>query len=308
MAYLYCNPDGVSREFSTVNDALASASDGDTIMLDAGVYTEQVYLDRHVNIRGLTGNPADVSIRPPDNVYPAVQINYDATVASGAGPTFIFECIDIACWHSADNWNVFTCINQTIGSDPINRPSLIFNRTWIRQVNPYVNVDPRLIYLSSSYFNLCRFDHCYLYINPNAGVQFHNAYWDRMVTGEILACEFDRPYSCFGCIDSPFPNNYVTTTTSGYGPAYSNTYYIEELEPMGYFDGYVMEESSPVQRTLNLHRRDTGEKVNTTTSNPAGYYYMDTTLSGMHYIVCLDAPADPLYNDLIIGSAYPTEL
>ena len=43
-------------------------------------------------------------------------------------------------------------------------------------------------------------------------------------------------------------------------------------------------------------------------SNPAGYYYMDTTLSGMHYIVALDAPEDPLYNDLIIGSAYPTPI
>jgi len=309
MAYLYCNPDGVSREFTTVNDALASAVDGDIIMLDPGVYTERVLLDRHVSIRGLTDTPenGDVRIQPPDGQFPALSLNYVATTTSGDGPVFMFECLDLSAWHGVDTQYTFSCATQSIGGAPNNRPSLIFNRCKIQQVNVNPGVQSRLINLNNGYFNLVRFDHCYIKRGLGGGNHFFYGYWTRHVDAEILACELDAVYSCDNCNGDPFPNNYVTTTTSGYGPAYSNDLYID-IPPVGYFDGYVFEESSPVQRTLNLHRRDTGKKVNTTVSNPAGYYYMDTTLSGMHYIVALDAPEDPLYNDLIIGSAYPTPI
>jgi hypothetical protein len=106
---------------------------------------------------------------------------------------------------------------------------------------------------------------------------------------------------------SPTTNNYVTTPTAGYGPSYSNDWYVPLN--IAYFNGYVTEGGVPVQRTINLYDRATGAFIDTTTSDPStGYYYMGTTSSGLHYIVCLDDPADPPQNDLIIGSAYPTAL
>ena len=76
----------------------------------------------------------------------------------------------------------------------------------------------------------------------------------------------------------------------------------------GYFSGYVYELGSPVQRTLFLHRRDNGVLADTITSSGNGYYYLETTYSGSHYVVCLDDSAGEDYNDLIIGDIYPTTI
>jgi hypothetical protein len=76
----------------------------------------------------------------------------------------------------------------------------------------------------------------------------------------------------------------------------------------GYFSGYVYELGNPVQRTVYLHNRSTGELVDSTTSSGNGYYYLETTYSGAHYIVALDDEAREDYNDLIIGNVYPTEV
>lgn len=75
-----------------------------------------------------------------------------------------------------------------------------------------------------------------------------------------------------------------------------------------YFSGYVYEQGSPVARTLYLHNRDGGDLMDTTTSSGNGYYYLETIVSGSHYIVCLDDSAGEDYNDLIIGDIYPTNV
>lgn len=74
------------------------------------------------------------------------------------------------------------------------------------------------------------------------------------------------------------------------------------------FSGYVFEQNNPVSRKLYLHNRTDGELITTTTSSGNGYYYLETSSSGSHYIVCLDDEAGVEYNDLIIGSAIPTEI
>lgn len=75
---------------------------------------------------------------------------------------------------------------------------------------------------------------------------------------------------------------------------------------MFYFSGYVFEQNNPVSRKIYLHDRSTATLVDTTTSSGNGYYYLETISSGSHYIVCLDDDAGIEYNDLIIGSAFPT--
>jgi len=71
-----------------------------------------------------------------------------------------------------------------------------------------------------------------------------------------------------------------------------------------FMSGYVKEKGVPVTRTVRAYRRDTGELVHSTTSDPStGYYYLQTTYSGVHSIVCLDDDEGEVYNDLIIGRA-----
>lgn len=76
----------------------------------------------------------------------------------------------------------------------------------------------------------------------------------------------------------------------------------------GYFEGYVYEQECPISRKLFLHYRDTGELMDSTTSSGNGYYYLETTYSGSHYIVCLDDEDGESYNDLILSRLYPTEI
>jgi hypothetical protein len=55
-----------------------------------------------------------------------------------------------------------------------------------------------------------------------------------------------------------------------------------------------------------MYRADTGEIVDETTSaSGTGYFKLETTYSGAHYVVCLDDEGLPDYNDLIYGRIYP---
>jgi hypothetical protein len=85
---------------------------------------------------------------------------------------------------------------------------------------------------------------------------------------------------------------------------YSNTDDLVSFNTDRYFfmSGYVKEKGIPVVRTVRAYRRDTGELVDSTISDPStGYYYLVTTYSGGHSIVCLDDDYGLSYNDLIIG-------
>jgi len=84
------------------------------------------------------------------------------------------------------------------------------------------------------------------------------------------------------------------------------TFDSEELGPAVYFfAGYTKQYDTPVIRTVRTYRTDTGELMDETVSAGAGYYYMTTTHTGTHYLVCIDDPAVPDFNHLIIKDAIP---
>jgi len=300
MAYLYVNPDGETRPYSTIADAQADANDGDTLVLDPGTYSETAYIDKVINIRGNTNTPEndDVVINPyPLRYYPAMKLNHTVT----SGSAIYIEGVTIYSENSTgNNQPVFTSVAQT--SDQY--VDLIFNRCRFRKEGGYGKT---IMSAGSTYFNKLWFDHCEWVSADSGAVAYISIYWDSIVDSRVLACVYVAGSYCHQCTGSPDILNYVSTPTEGYGPAYSNSWYVPLAT--GYFNGYVMEEGVPVQRTINLYDRATGAFIDTTTSNPStGYYYLGTTSSGLHYVVCLDDPADPLQNDLIIGSAYPTAL
>lgn len=74
-----------------------------------------------------------------------------------------------------------------------------------------------------------------------------------------------------------------------------------------YMEGYVTERNNPVPREVRAYKASTGELVDTTTSvSGTGYFFVETSYSGAHYVVCLDDDAGFNYNHLIYGRIYPT--
>jgi hypothetical protein len=85
--------------------------------------------------------------------------------------------------------------------------------------------------------------------------------------------------------------------------------------PGYYFGGYVTEQATPadpttpVVTTVRCYRRDTGELTGETTSSGiGGYYYLETTHSGSHYVVALDPAGGESYNILGYDLMVPTTI
>jgi hypothetical protein len=74
-----------------------------------------------------------------------------------------------------------------------------------------------------------------------------------------------------------------------------------------YFTGYVYEvsETTPVSRVVRAYRRDTGELMGSTTSSGNGYYYLETSYSGSHYITALDNDEGTQYNLAVLDRMIP---
>lgn len=86
-------------------------------------------------------------------------------------------------------------------------------------------------------------------------------------------------------------------TFSGLGPTTSGVYY---------FAGTVYEGVSTISgATVYMYRRDTGAYLGSTTSSGDGGFYVETTFSGSHFLVCLDPAGGETYNDLIYGQVTP---
>jgi len=95
-------------------------------------------------------------------------------------------------------------------------------------------------------------------------------------------------------------------------PAYESwghVYLIEIPLPTYKVAGVVREKGSFVERTLHLHRSDTGEfMAKTTSSGIDGTYEFLTTYSGSTYVVCFDDVEGTQYNGLIETEVFPTVL
>lgn len=78
--------------------------------------------------------------------------------------------------------------------------------------------------------------------------------------------------------------------------------------PIYQISGYVTEKDVPVQRTVYLYDRASGELMDKCISNNLGYYSLKTTVSGPHNVVCLDAVDGIPYDDLMLCKVIPTEV
>ena len=95
---------------------------------------------------------------------------------------------------------------------------------------------------------------------------------------------------------------YVVATSSG-SEETSSTY---TFSNRFLYDGYITENDNPVNRTVRLYYRDTGELIDSTTSSGvSGYYNLSTTTNDEHFIVAFDDEAGEDYNALILDRLLP---
>jgi len=76
-----------------------------------------------------------------------------------------------------------------------------------------------------------------------------------------------------------------------------------------YFEGIVTEKNIPISRPVACFRADTNEMMDSTVSaSGTGYYRLETTHSGSHYIVCQDDDPPIDYNHLVLGKMEPAPI
>lgn len=73
-----------TADFITIREALDAASSGDTILVEPGVYSENLWFtDDNISLSSSSGNPADVSIISPESGNAAIKIVADNISISG---------------------------------------------------------------------------------------------------------------------------------------------------------------------------------------------------------------------------------
>ena len=112
-------------------------------------------------------------------------------------------------------------------------------------------------------------------------------------------------------MSSPYTSTNAATANFGCTAfSYSMPAGFLSLEYNGYFSGYVYEESetNPVSRNVYCYNRSDGTLINSTTSSGNGYYYLDTTYSGAHFVVALDDESGESYNLVGLDYMIPTTI
>ena len=99
------------------------------------------------------------------------------------------------------------------------------------------------------------------------------------------------------------------TDASRNGAAGGSGIVIIRYGPVYYFSGYVYEQGVPAaDRIVRAYNRSTGLLVVETTSSGNGYYYLETSYSGAHYLVALDDDVGNSYNLARLDNIMPVEV
>lgn len=306
---------GPQHSFTNINSALAIASTGDTILIEAGTYNEVLFMNNKVvNLIGMTDYPLENKIEIVG--YNSYENNCTLRIKweSSTNIDILIEGIHFKCAYDSVNGVVYfdgDAGNYNTSGLNITFNKCVFDSTNFTLTNALFYYKQYYIY---NYHNLNTFciKNCDIYLAGNSYFvhgRFRDCY-DR----SMLGCRFNttpKGYDASGTYIDVFPSgsfDYISTNSifPGYGSEYSaflNTDYPNFYK----FSGVIKENGIPVSRDLRFFRKDNDVYIGTTNSNSIdGSYSMYTPYGGDHYIICLDSGDSPYYNDLIQARCFPS--
>lgn len=86
----------------------------------------------------------------------------------------------------------------------------------------------------------------------------------------------------------------------------NNLLEVSKVSTIYYFSGDVSELSTAISGAqIYIYNQSDGSLIGSTTSSGDGGFYLTTTYSGAHFLVCVDPAGGEDYNNLIYGDMYP---
>ena len=153
-----------SAHFSTIQDAVNNAGDGNIIIVCPGTYTENVDITKSLTVKSFSGNPADTIVQAADSADPVFEVTADYVNISGFTVRGT-EYAGISLYNSS-NSEIYnnTCENNGVGIFP-------FNSSNNRIVDNFCNDDGIGICLINSHSNIVSNNICVN--NTKTGVEFN---------------------------------------------------------------------------------------------------------------------------------------
>ncbi|MEH0019208.1 MAG: right-handed parallel beta-helix repeat-containing protein [Desulfobacter sp.] len=205
---------GASGAYATIQEAIDAADDGDMILIDPGIYLENILFNKWVHLKGNSPDPEQVMIKSPGNAYSGYpptlvfELTYDSPLST---PVYI-EGIRFDPYTSSWNRTMRLPNAETTGK----AGTIVFNRCrFISSANTYPasNLGENGPVQTEVRFLNCYFQRGYahfLYMNsPNWGLE---------------KCELNNAYKSYRCATLPTPKDHVITPTPGYGTGYGAWY------------------------------------------------------------------------------------
>lgn len=288
---------GINKEYITVQSAVTAATNNDIILIYPGIYDEIVVVNKIIHLCGNTNNPVSGDVSIVSDYGTPLSINCDA-VTSG---TIYIEKLKLVTTSTSYIDSSFKIPQSNTNLH------LVMNRCVLRAVDMNTT---NILFEPSQTCGSIVVSSCYL---ESTGL--HIEYLNDVNFSSVIKTECNKIFEAGN--GDPIVNDTVNTSTYGYGPNYGNN----NITPyMYYFSGYTTKLNLPVSRVVKAFTEDkyayspieaeqtytcVGETLSSGGGGWGGYFYLQTTFSGAHQVICEDDEDGVKYNDLIFSDVYP---
>ena len=289
---------GINRHYETIQDAIDIAVDNDVVLIDPGIYNEDLIIPKLISLRGATTSPEDGDIRIVSYTdAPAIKIRLtDPATASG---TIYIEGLEAETTYG--NWTRVVGVKSITADSPnfylvVNKCRLLCEGKHF-PVGMDTNVTKTIGGISV--------ENCYL----KRGYA-HTIYLNYADSSSVTKTVTNNAFYTYS--GDPDVEDVVFTPTIGYGPNNGEFYNQYDLY---YFKGYVRQDGTPVARKVRAIARDyefttySGGSVfhggTGLSSSDDGSFTVITSYYGQHDVYCEDDVGGNSYNDIMWSKVEP---
>jgi hypothetical protein len=297
--------DGIyNYNYSHPQDALNAAINDDIILIYPGTYSPKSGLvlsitkDIRVYIRGMGETPNEVILTTPDTIDHTIIINY-------TNATKLFVAIENLTSIANKAWRGALVHRQCSAST-----ITILNKLYLSATNYGYS-----IYFGDSVANTDYKGDCYI---TNCSLERGTAHFLEVGTGSttsIISVQKTQymggAYNCSSCLRNPFPNDYVTSNTVGYGYFYGGSFFEISIDPIFTSDTYYKRNIwfkdpyiyKATASGVNIYNATSQSLIKRTTF-PSGansvwandsHFYIGTSISGVYRCLINTISGTPVF-------------